>query len=88
MTESSGVVRRILDEDGRSFISFTNHDGYFELPAGDAALRGKAREALDTKREIAFSFNREAKILFIGDKPDGSIGKAPETVAAKPASPK
>ena len=72
MIESSGVVRRIVEEDGIEFVSFRNHDGYFQLPAGDAAAREKAVQSRDLNREIAFTFNKEAKILSVQDKPEGS----------------
>ncbi|TAL39511.1 MAG: hypothetical protein EPN97_02295 [Alphaproteobacteria bacterium] len=69
MIESSGVVRRIVEEDGVEFVSFRNHDGYFQLPAGDAAAREKVVQSRDLNREISFAFNKEAKILFVQDKP-------------------
>ena len=80
MIESKGVVRRIFEENGTVFVSFPNHAGYFEFPADNADMRRKVTESRDLSREISFAFNREAKILFVGDGAGGIISRqAPET---------
>lgn len=77
MIESSGVVRRIVEEDGVEFVSFKNHDGYFQLPVGDASAREKAVQSRDLNREISFAFNKEAKLLFVHDKAASPAGPPP-----------
>lgn len=65
--ESKGVVRRIIEEDGGFLVSFSNHDGYFEVSgsAGTRELKERIRKAHRDREEITFSFDRDLNILQI-----------------------
>jgi hypothetical protein len=65
--ESTGIVRRTIEEAEGLAVSFYNHDGYFRVPPSDhsAALTQKVLEAEQAKQEIAFTFDRHLNILKI-----------------------
>jgi hypothetical protein len=66
-SESKGIVRRVIEQDGGFLVSFPNHDGYFKIPESDQAadLKQKIRGAQDSKEEISFVFDKELNILKI-----------------------
>ena len=50
MPQSTGVVRRIIERDGRFMVSFPNHAGYFKIASGEnhEALIARIRAAADS----------------------------------------
>ncbi len=62
MPESKGVVKKIVEKDGRVLVSFPNHAGYFKLPPDMLDLAVESREK---GRELSFSFDRELNITKI-----------------------
>jgi hypothetical protein len=65
--ETTGIVRRTIEEPEGLAVSFYNHDGYFRVPPSDhsAALTQKILEVEQTKQEIAFTFDQALHILKI-----------------------
>lgn len=62
MPESKGVVKKIVEREGRILVSFPNHAGYFKLPPDMLAL---AVESKEKGRELQFTFDRELHITAI-----------------------
>lgn len=65
MLKSKGIVRRIIEDEGQTFVSFPNHSGYFQMP-DDASLRAKIVESSEKKKEISFTYDKDLKILSVG----------------------
>lgn len=59
MAESKDIIRKIVERDGRTLVSFRNHAAYYTLPAD---LRDLATEAKEQGREVAFSFDTDLLI--------------------------
>ena len=73
--ESKDVVRRIIEEDGATLVSFQGHDGYFRVPnsAGAADLKERLLQAQREKKEISFTFDRDLNILKINAAEAGRL---------------
>lgn len=67
MPRSQGVVRRIVERDGRFMVSFPNHAGYFTVAAGVAhdALVARIRAAADRGATLDFTFDKDLNITDI-----------------------
>jgi hypothetical protein len=63
--ESSDIVRKVFENDGKLFVSFRRHAAYYHVPLRDAALCAKIREALDGEKEIFFTHDGDLKISSI-----------------------
>ena len=59
MLESKDIVRKIIERDGRTLVSFQNHAAYYTLPA---ELRAVAAASQEDGREVAFSFDKDLLI--------------------------
>ncbi len=59
MPEAKDIVRKIVERDGRTLISFQNHAAYYTLPA---ELRAIAAASQEQAREVAFSFDKDLRI--------------------------
>jgi hypothetical protein len=63
--DSSDIVRKVFEKDGKLFVSFRRHAAYYHVPLQDAALCANIREALDAEKEIFFSHDGDLKISSI-----------------------
>lgn len=59
MPEAKDIIRKIVERDGRTLVSFRNHAAYYALPS---ELRALAAEAKEQGREVAFSFDKDLLI--------------------------
>ena len=59
MPEAKDIIRKIVERDGRTLVSFQNHAAYYTLPS---ELRGIAVASQEEGREVAFSFDKELLI--------------------------
>lgn len=58
--QSKGIVRRIVERNGETLVSFPNHDGYFHV-AGEIKQKVLAAHALG--REITFTYDHALNIV-------------------------
>ena len=67
MPQSTGVVRRIIERDGRFMVSFPNHSGYFKIAEGAAQddLIARIRAAAEKGTTLDFTFDKEFNITDI-----------------------
>lgn len=67
MPQSTGVVRRIIERDGRFMVSFPNHAGYFKIASGEnhEALIARIRAAADSGATLDFTFDKDFNITHI-----------------------
>ena len=59
MPEAKDIIRKIVERDGRTLVSFQNHAAYYTLPA---ELRAIATASQEKGREVAFSFDKDLLI--------------------------
>lgn len=59
MPEAKDIIRKIVERDGRTLVSFRNHAAYYTLPA---ELRKIAAASQEEGREVAFSFDKDMLI--------------------------
>ena len=59
MPEAKDIIRKIVERDGRTLVSFQNHAAYYTLPAELRAIAAASREE---GREVAFSFDKDLLI--------------------------
>lgn len=59
MVESKDIIRKIVERDGRTLVSFRNHAAYYTLPA---ELRAIAAASQEEGREVSFSFDKDLLI--------------------------
>lgn len=67
MPQSTGVIRKIIERDGRFMVSFPNHSGYFKIAAGDRheALIARIRAAAESGATLDFTFDKDFNITDI-----------------------
>lgn len=67
MPSSTGVVRKIVERDGRFMVSFPNHSGYFKIAdsARQDDLIARIRAAADSGATLDFSFDKDFNITDI-----------------------
>ena len=63
--KSKSVVLDCFERKGEFLICFGSHDGIFKLSPQDTELIAKVRAARDSRQEIAFTYDRELRILTI-----------------------
>lgn len=56
MVASKDIIRKIVERDGRTLVSFRNHAAYYTLPA---ELRSIAAASQEEGREVSFSFDKD-----------------------------
>ncbi|HEX2751563.1 MAG TPA: hypothetical protein VHP34_00345 [Alphaproteobacteria bacterium] len=67
MPQSSGVIRKIVERDGRFMVSFPNHSGYFKVADGKQqdALIARIRAAAESGVTLDFTFDKDFNIIDI-----------------------
>ncbi|MDI1226211.1 MAG: hypothetical protein PSY14_00805 [bacterium] len=63
MVEAKDIVRKIVERDGRTLVSFRNHAAYYTLPEGKTEMRAIAAASQEEGREVSFSFDGNLVLL-------------------------
>lgn len=59
MAESKDIIRKIVERDGRTLVSFRNHAAYYTLPPEFRAIAASSQQE---GREVSFSFDKDLLI--------------------------